>query len=414
MTERMSNREHITRHCIPERDVPFGEAEFAERMERIRGAMEARGIDLLFVSAPEGLYYVSGFLCEWYQAQSPVIWPPASGIAIHRESGQTIHFETEMEEVLVQFTTVSPDIRIHRDDGRSMIEFIAAELSAAGWLSGTVGLEMFSYRPNRGHSERFQAALEAEGATVEDATDILREVRRIKSPQERAYMREAGRFADIGMTAARDALTVGASELDVHAEMTYAMMKAGGEPAAIFLPVASGRRSAAPHALASSKKIEAGEIVTIDICGVCRRYHTNVARTFSMGEPHPAVAERLEKSSGLFTGLPEILKPGMRVAELTGYARDYYDEHGLWEDRWWVGGYELGIAIPPDWDGPFTYDAEIDPGDDTLDAGMVINLESDIYLPEGAGASLMINTMEFSEASVDFLCDFPNGLAVIE
>ena len=267
----MSDREFIRRHCIPDREVAFSEEEFAERLERVRSGMEARNIDLLFVSAPEALYYISGYLSEWYQAQSPTIWPPASGIAIHRESGATIHFETEMDEVLARFTSVSPDIRIHRDKTTSMMEFIVTELARADWLAGTVGLEMFSYRPNRGYSEQFQAALVGAGATVVDATDILRVVRRIKSPQELEYMREAGRFADIGMTAARDALAVGVTELDVHAQMIYAMLKAGGEPAAIYLPVASGRKTAATHALASHKKIQAGEIVVVDVCGVCRR-----------------------------------------------------------------------------------------------------------------------------------------------
>ena len=410
----MSNREYITRQCIPDPEVPFGREEFAERLERIREAMEAGNIDLLFVSAPEGLYYVSGFLSDWYQAQSPMIWPPTSGIAIHRESGKTIHFETEAEEMLVQFTTVSPDLRVLRDSGINMIKFITAELADMGWLSGTVGLEMFSYRPNRGHSELFEAALTSAGAKVVDATNILRDVRRTKSPRELEYMREAGRFADIGMAAARDALKVGATELDVHAEMTYAMIKAGGEPAAIQLPVTSGRKTAAPHAAASHKKIQAGEIVVVDICGVYRCYHANLARTFSMGEPHPAVAAQIEKSSGLFAGLPQVLKAGMRVAELTEYARNYYKDQGLWEDRGWVGGYELGIAIPPDWDGPFTYDVEIDPGDATLDPGMVINLESDVYLPEGAGSSLVINTLEFSDRSVALLSHFSDGLQVIE
>ena len=71
-------------------------------------------------------------------------------------------------------------------------------------------------------------------------------------------------------------------------------------------------------------------------------------------------------------------------------------------------------AIPPDWDGPFTYDADIDPGDATLDPGMVINLESDVYLPQGAGSSLVINTMEFSDTSVTRLTHFADGLQVIE
>ena len=414
MPAKMSNRENITRHCLPDLEVAFSRDEFAERLERVRATMEEKNIDVLFVSAPEGLYYVSGFLTNWYQAQSPTIWPPTSGIAIHRDSGKTIHFETEAEETLVQFTSVSSDLRVPRDDKVGMIEFIAAELRDIGWLKGVVGLEMFSYRPNRGHSELFEAALVAAGATVVDATDTLRNVRRIKSPRELAYMRDAGRIADIGMAAARDALQVGATELEIHAEMTYAMLMVGGEPAAIQLPVTSGKRTGAPHALASHKKIQSGEIVLVDICGVSRCYHTNLARTFSMGTPHPAVAAQIEKSSGLFKDLPQILKPGMRVADLIGYARNYYNEHGLWDDRGWVGGYELGIAIPPDWDGPFTYDTDVDPGDATLDSGMVINLESDVYLPESAGCSLVINTMEFSDTAVARLTNFPDGLQIIE
>lgn len=56
----MSNREYITRHCIPDLEVPFSREEW--RRARIRGSMDARGVDTLFVSAPEGLYHVSGFI----------------------------------------------------------------------------------------------------------------------------------------------------------------------------------------------------------------------------------------------------------------------------------------------------------------------------------------------------------------
>ncbi|MBT7612997.1 MAG: hypothetical protein HN577_07265, partial [Rhodospirillaceae bacterium] len=67
----ISNAEMMTRHCLPEPEIPFSTEEYAERLERIRAAMERAGVDMLFVSAPEGLYYVSGFLSNWDQAQSP-------------------------------------------------------------------------------------------------------------------------------------------------------------------------------------------------------------------------------------------------------------------------------------------------------------------------------------------------------
>ena len=56
---------------------PFSAEGYASRLARIKAEMVARDIDLLIVSAPEGLNYVSSFLCEWYQGQSPAIWPPA-------------------------------------------------------------------------------------------------------------------------------------------------------------------------------------------------------------------------------------------------------------------------------------------------------------------------------------------------
>ena len=413
MTETLSNREYVTRHRIPERDVAFSEAEYAERLRRVCEEMQRHRIDVLFVSSPEGMYYLSGYLSEWYQAQSPTIWPPASGIAVHADTATTMHFETAMDEVLARYTSVSPDIRVHRDTRVSMIEFITAELKGARWLNGTVGLEMSSYRPNRRHSEQFESALVAAGAKVMDATSIMRDVRRIKSTAELDYLRKAAGFADIGMTAARDALAVGATELDVYAEMTYAMYKAGGEPAAIFLPVASGRRTAATHGLSLHKKIEAGEMVVIDICGVSRRYHANVSRTFAMGEPHPTVAAHVNKSAAIFDNLPAIVRPHMRVEELTQFVREYFLEHGLWQDRAWIGGYELGIAIPPDWDGPFTYDADVNQGDATLEPGMVVNLESTVYLPEGAGKSMVINTLMFTESQVSILSNLANGLHTV-
>ena len=47
--------------------------------------MVAAKIDVLFLSSPESIAYVSGFRAEWYQAQGPKAWLPASGIAIHVE-----------------------------------------------------------------------------------------------------------------------------------------------------------------------------------------------------------------------------------------------------------------------------------------------------------------------------------------
>jgi Xaa-Pro dipeptidase len=401
--------------CIPELEVPFTLAEFQSRLHAVKALMEQAEVDLLFLSAPESLYYVSGYRAQWYQAQSPAIWPPASGIAIRRDADTFIHFETEMEETLVMSCAISSDIRIYREDEPTVLDFIIKNLKDAGWLNGKIGLEKWSYRPSPGYSELFQTALEDQGVSVVDATSILRDVRRVKSPQELSYLREASRIADVGMTAAKDALgTLGVTELDVYNELTYAMGKAGGEPPAIPLAVLSGPRSATPHALTSRQQINPGDIVSIDICGVYNRYHSNVARTLSVGEPAPGIEEYINKTANVFAVLDEILKPNVRVADLLSAAKRFFEDAGIWEDHWWIGGYELGLAFAPDWDGHFAYGIGTDPGDDILEPGMVINFESNFYLPGNIGCSGIINTMEISHSEVIWLSNLPLGLMIVD
>jgi hypothetical protein len=92
----------------------------------------------------------------------------------------------------------------------------------------------------------------------------------------------------------------------------------------------------------------------------------------------------------------------------------YYREVGLWGDEWWIGGYELGIAFPPDWVGDFFYEVGSDPGDETFGPGDVANYEANFYLPEGKGLALCINTFAVEGDRAGFLQTTPPDLVVVE
>jgi len=409
-------KETVLEYCSPAKEVPFSEKEYRERLRRVREVMDREKIDLLFLSAPESLFYISGYQAEWYQSQSPKIWPPASGIAIHVDHDDFIHFDTEEEEILIRYITISKDARIYRETAETtgMPSWIVQELKKEGWLPGTVGLEMWSYRPNRVVSEVFQLAFEKAGCRVVDGTDVVREVRAVKSPQEIAYTEKAAEIAEVGIRAAMDSMRPGMTELDVYGEIVNAMAKAGGENPALPVLVTSGPKCACLHALASRKKIKRGEIVNIDVCGVFNRYHTDVARTFSMGKPDPEVARVVELSAKAFDVLGKLIRPNLPVAELNERMKAYYQEVGIEQDSWWFGGYELGIAFPPDWVGEFVYDVKIDPGDQLFVPGTVVNCESNFYLPHKAGVSYQINTLVFTEKQARILGEIPNDMIVIE
>ena len=410
------NRDLVFEACQPESEVPFTQEEFDLRLGRIRKRMDADGIDVLWLMAPESLYYVSGYKCIWYQAQSPKSWPASSGIAIHKDRDDFILFDTPSEAVMCRFVTCAKDIRIFPMGGRrDGIAFIVDELKAEGWLSsGVLGMEFHSYRPNPAISNRFQKAFEAAGVRVTDGSDILREVRWLKSPAEIACLKKAAEITDVGLEAAKSAIRPGATELDVYSEMTYAMGKAGGEHPGITLPVASGLKANCGHALASRKVIKAGEQVNVDISGVYNRYHANAGRAFHVGEPSKDVQDYHNLSSGVFAVIDSILRPGLSVAELVSTTRAYYDDVGIWSDAGWVGGYELGIAFPPDWVGNYVYEMTDTESDRVFEPGTVVNFESQFFAPQMSGITYYVDTLLFTEDAAYRPLNFQPKLVVVE
>jgi Xaa-Pro aminopeptidase len=392
------NRDLVFEECQPEDDLAFSPEEYKERLQRIRERMDKEGIDVLWLMAPESLYYVSGYKCIWYQAQSPKSWPATSGIAVHRDRDDFILFDTPSEAIMCRFVTCANDIRIFPMGGRrDGIGFIVEELKAEGWLSsGTLGMEFHSYRPNPVISKRFRDAFEDAGAKVTDGSDILREVRWVKSPAEITYLEKAAEITDIGLEAAKKTIGPGVTELDVYSEMTYAMGRAGGEQPGITLPVNSGLKANCGHALATRKVIKAGEQVNVDISGVFNRYHANAGRAFYIGEPPKDVLEYHQLSSGVFDVIDEILRPGLPVAELISTTRAYYEDVGIWSDAVWVGGYELGLAFPPDWVGNFVYEMTDTDSERLFEPGTIVNFESQFFAPRMSGITYYVDTLMFT------------------
>lgn len=396
------------------REPPFPEAEYADRLRRLRKAMAAQKIDLLFLSAPESIFYLTGFQCEWYQAQSGRAFPPTSGVVVAAERDEVIHFETPSEAILSHITTVSKDIRIfplaERRDGQT---FILRELGAAGLLKGKVGLELYSYRPNPIISRKYVEAFEGAGLAVVDATDLLRDLRRIKSPLEMQCIEEASRIADIGMRAAAEVIRPGVTELEVFGEVIAAMTKAGGEFPGILPPVMSGFRANCSHPLASRKVIEKGERVNIDLSGVYNRYHSNICRGFYVGEPPKDVLDFHNRSIGAFGIIEAMIKPGMEVRSLLDAVTDYYRDQGLLEEAYWSGGYELGIAFPPDWVGAFIYDNSITRPGEVFEPMTVVNHECVFFGPRKSGLAFTIETIIFEQDKARIASRVPRELQVL-
>jgi len=403
---------------VPDHSFPaFSLEEYAERLTRIRNEMVKRNIDLLYVTQPSNMCYLHGYACSWYRAASTSIWPPMAGTAIHVDHDRMIHFDYSDEVRQLQETSILDDKRFFPDDQTmpSSLDFLINELQSEGWLNGsTIGLEFWSFVPSRAVSEALEAALRAADARdVIDGSFVVRTVRRIKSRQEIAYIEKGVRLAELGLQTAAAVARPGVMECEVYGEAMRAMYAAGGEVQGINQGF---NVRGLPHSYSGRNRIESGDIGGFDICGVVNRYHGNVARAIYFREPDKKTRDAFALSGEAFDIVKEVARPGTGVATLSSALEKHFKPKGAWENAYYIGGYELGIAFPPDWVGEWMFDAVngIAPG--VFEAGMVTNFESIFYFEDEQGrpdGTSNINTIVYGENETRVLSSFPPEPIVI-
>ncbi|OUS00536.1 hypothetical protein A9Q81_10580 [Gammaproteobacteria bacterium 42_54_T18] len=382
-------------HQLPQRDLPFSLEEFSERLLSVRKRMADENFDMLYLTSPESMYYLTGFKACWYGAQGPSSWPQYYGIAVHRDHDKIIHIDIPAESNYIDYISI-PTVDKRIIPKRADLSFIVDTLKNEGWLKGKVGMEFGSYRPNRVVSEQLQSAFLGGGSSgVVDATHILRQQRRIKSPQEIIYHETAGEILDAGYRALVNEARPGMTEMEAFGILNLGMHKAGGDQCAMPYSFASGSRAiAGGHCLPSNKVMQKGEIFGADPCGSYHQYHTNVCRVFSFGEPPKEMMDQYNLIAKAIKHVENIIRPGMSVNEFAKDMREFYKEVGIWDQRNWVGGYEMGIGFAPDWVGEweftlgnFTEEGSFD--ERTLDENFVCNFEN-VFSAGGAIDTLII------------------------
>jgi Xaa-Pro aminopeptidase len=399
----------------PAPNLAFTREEYAARASTLCALMREAGVDLLWLTTPEAIAWLHGLTLMWYKANSPMRYPQCYGTAVHAASGRFIHFDNPTERPALSDMSVSTDNRWLPDrEAAPNLEFILDQLGKEGWLRGTVGLEFWSYVPNRAISTMFEGAFLCHGCRVIDSSVIARRARRRKSPQEIAYIDKAMEICDIGHRAIVDLLHPGMTELELFGAVNERMMAAGGEFPALIPPfrslrIVDGEPIVGGHREASRKKIERGELLGADLCGVYNRYHANCKRSYYLGDDPPGhLVDRYQLSGGSFDLIERELYAGMTVGEVNARLRQYYEETGLWtEASGWALGYELGLSLPPDWVGEFYFNV----GDHlyldrVFEPGMVTNFES-VF---GTG---LIDTLVWEADRTRVLSSIPRELIVV-
>lgn len=213
------------------------------------------------------------------------------------------------------------------------------------------------------------------------ATELVEELRARKDAAEVALIREAGAIAMRALQETLDGVRAGMSELDICGALERALRRAGSEAHPFPPIVASGPRSALPHARASTRAIAPGEFLLLDFGASTGGYCSDVTRTVVFGRADSRQRETYAAVQDANRVARAGIRAGMRGKEGDALARAVLEARGMGE----LFGHGLGHGI-----GLQVHEAPrlSRLAEEVLPAGSVVTIEPGVYVPEWGGVRI--------------------------
>jgi Xaa-Pro aminopeptidase len=254
--------------------------------------------------------------------------------------------------------------------GAAMLDSLSAEVAhfaSVGFESAHVTYEQF---------QRFQTMF---NVTLVPVGGVIEAERRVKDDGEIARMAEASMIADTALADVLQAAGLeGRTEAQVRNQLEIRMRELGASGPSYETIVATGPVHAArPHHRPTEEMIEPGHTVIIDVGALYDGYHSDMTRTFFVGESTPLQQELYEVILDAQCAGVAAVEAGISSAELDAVCRDAVQQAGYGEWFSHGTGHGVGLLIHED---PFinrTSDLKLQVGD-------VVTVEPGVYR-EGFG-----------------------------
>ena len=380
------------------KELPFAGAEFDARLTALRGKMAARGLDALVLSAPENLYYLTGYDTTGFHSffQAMVIAGEGDPAILTRYL-EVINFEG----------TAHRTRGVGYQDHEEPAAALAALLDGMGLTRARIGFEKRVPWLTVGVYEAAAAALP--DSHIEDSSGLVEALRSIKSPAEIAYMCQAARYTEAGMRAGLDAARVGATDNDVAAAIIEARVRAGSGFLRSPTYVLVGSRTELTHQTWQGDRIASGDLVYVEQGGCARHYAAPLMRTAVVGKASARVREIADASQRSLDAVIAETRPGRPIEDVDAINRALIAEAGLSDYYRHRTGYGVGIDFVT-WierNGMSFNRGNRAP----FAPGMTFHLPIVFFVP-GVGGIGFSETVLVTEDGCEAITDFPRELEV--
>ena len=327
--------------------LAFNQSEYDQRLDKTRRAMSQHGVDVLLVTDPSNMAWLTGYDGWSFYVHQGVLVP---------SSGEPIWFGREQDAQGARRTVWMshahifgyPDHYVQSVE-RHPMDYLASLLRDWGWQDKKIGVEMDNYYFSAAAYIALQKALPA--VPLADTTGLVNWQRSIKSPQEITYMKMAGVIVERMHTMIHERVKPGLRKNVLVADIFHTAIRGteeyGGDYAAIVPLLPTGIDASAPHLTWDDRPFESGAVTFFEIAGCYRRYHCPLSRTVYLGSPP---TELLQAEEAVLEGVEAALaavKPGNTCEDIEAAWRKTIQRYGF--DKASRCGYSIGLSYPPDW-----------------------------------------------------------------
>jgi Xaa-Pro aminopeptidase len=233
----------------------------------------------------------------------------------------------------------------------------------------------------------------------------VEQLRLVKQPYELELLKHAISITDQTFSHICDWIQPGMTEKEVQWEILRKMVELGADCTSFDSIVASGPNSSMPHAHAGERKIQVGELITIDMGARYKGYCADMTRTICLGEPADPRAHEVYQAvlrsmktceAGIYGGISGKEADALARNSLEDLAEYYV--HGT--------GHGVGLQIH---EGPSLSPRA--PDDMQLPVGSVVTVEPGVYIP-GWGGVRIEDCVLVTENGSEVLTKSPVGLVI--
>jgi len=281
----------------------------------------------------------------------------------------------------------------------------AAEVISA--LANKYGVKRLGFEATHMSAELYNTIRKSRGLSLKPVGAVIEKLRQIKSEAEIKAIRKAIKIAETAFLEIKPMIRPSASvtELDIAAALECAIKRGGSGKLPFDVIVASGKRSALPHASCTSRKLRKGDLVVVDWGAEYNGYCSDMTRTFILGDATGEKRKLYDIVLKAQISAIKSVKDNVSLKYVDKSARDLIGSEGYRDFFGHGTGHGVGLDI-------HELPRVSTRGDDTAKEGMVFTIEPGIYVPELGGVRIEDMVLVTSKGS-KVLTRLPKDLEII-